>query len=86
MTESNWIKDGNRRDTPSWIKIQIKIKPAVYSRKSTPPQDREYTIVGDNGAVGNLAEIREYIFSKYGNRAILIGNTLEGIEIKEEFI
>lgn len=66
--------------------IEVKIKPAVYSRKSTPPQDREYNIVGGNGAVGNLDEIRQFVFSKYGNKAIIIGETLEGEKIREEFV
>ena len=65
--------------------IEIKIKPAVYSRKSTPPQDREYNIIGGNGAVGNLSEIREFVFSTYGNKAIIVGETLEGEKIREEF-
>lgn len=65
--------------------IEVKIKPAVYSRKSTPPHDREYNIVGGNGAVGNLSEIREFVFSKYGNKAIIVGETLEGEKIREEF-
>lgn len=65
--------------------IIVRIKPAVYSRRTTPPQDREYKIVGSS-PVGNLTEIREVVFKKYGNKAIIEGETLEGEKIREEFI
>jgi hypothetical protein len=65
--------------------IEIKIKPTVYSKKSAPLQDREYNIIGGNGACGTLDEIRQWVFSNYGTKAIIIGETLEGEKIREEF-
>jgi hypothetical protein len=65
--------------------MKIEIKPAVYSRKSTPPQDREYIIVGCEPCVGNIQDIREFVFNKFGKSAVIVGKTLEGKEIKEVF-
>jgi len=63
----------------------VKIKPAIYSKKSTPLESREYNIVGDgSGAVGTMFEIRDYAIKRYGLPVTIMGKTVEGVEFKEE--
>jgi len=63
----------------------VKVKPAIYSKKSTPIASREYNIVGDSsGAVGTIFEIREYVIKRYGLPVTITGKTVEGVTFTEE--
>lgn len=72
--------------TTEVIYDQPKMMDWTKKRILKEPQDRDYYLVGVSQAVVNLSEIREVVFKQYGTNAVIVGKTLEGKSIREEFV